>query len=541
MSGIRTRENIAPSQSIVSPDMALISPFTIARVDPLSVPSPQTDTSAPVVVDPTPAPDQPADPTLIIPIPSDLPRTLAAEAAEAETRNLLSRFLRRQPARLRKIAEIAIRYDRGKEFFSDAIPLELEGILPNIVYTNRMRILNESLASFRSLKDYRPMIRTVSTTVGILAVLLVLILRALQIGPGGFAGQNGNGNGQGSNNGTGTMPSGGNNGTSALLSGIVFSAILMAVVVFCVMSRPFKPYEYVVLELKKWEEEDKPIRLVWRTHRATDVFSGSAFKPVQPPWTITIEQREPTEIEIAAREELIAAAGREGAPGLAPTAASEGARFVEVRDWNGALYLPKYEPPVNETSTPRSPSGSMSSTLAPSSSSSSVGGESTPEIVVTVSDGSASSPPTPHRSRGRSSSSSSPSIPLYPPAPTPIDADMDTVLIVTPYIQTLSAPPPRYGDVVRGRRGVSPARGSPFRGRFGSEGGMRLGRRSGSTLGVDRGVEMVRVSSASSLASSTTGANVTEAMSVTPAVPAGKPPAYGDAIGDGVSRGRDAS
>ncbi|KAJ3108172.1 hypothetical protein HDU97_002084 [Phlyctochytrium planicorne] len=297
---------------------------------------------------------------VIIPIPSDLPRTLAEEAAIAdnETRNLLTRFLRRQPIRLRRLAEVEIRYDHGKEFFSDAIPFELEGILPNIVYTTRIRNLNAGLARFRTLKDYRPVVRTVSTAFGGIAVVFIIFARA-------FTPSNQNDNNNNNNQppppspsstatpGSSQQPQPPQNATtpsSVLLSTLVFSAVLMSIVVFCMVARPFKPLEYVILEIKKWEEEDKPLRLVWRTNRNADVFGSISIRPILAPWSITVDQREPTETEIVAREEQIAAASvalrgqvSEGEdPASVPL---RGERFVEVRDWSGALYLPQYEPP----------------------------------------------------------------------------------------------------------------------------------------------------------------------------------------------------
>ncbi|KAI8848057.1 hypothetical protein BC829DRAFT_444131 [Chytridium lagenaria] len=351
----------------------------------------------PIVTEPSLAP--------IIPIPSDLPRD--ASRADLETRTLISRFLRRQPVRLRRIAEIALRYDHGKEFFPDAIPYELEGILPNITYTTRIRTLNHVLSHFRTLSDYRP-----SSAPSV----------PPSIGPNGFVAPGSNPT-NGTSTSTSSMGSGGGGPNPAVVSGVVFFG----------NRGGGGALRTVVQELRRWEQEDKPLRLVYRTHRPQDVFGGIAFKPVQPPWTITIEQREPSEAELALREE------EEARPGSAP----------ETRDSNGAVYLPRYEPGEpglsSNPSLQSSPSTSSLRTAAmPSPSPSSTSLVRTPSSFTSTS-----------------------------------TVDDDDVVIVSPYLQSLGPQPPQYGEVRRARR------------RERREGVLgRLARRNTPAAGGDSGVEI---------------------------------------------------
>ncbi|KAJ3187606.1 DNA ligase (ATP) [Irineochytrium annulatum] len=256
-------------------------------------------TASPFVIT-DPMPDPPSASSVAIPIPSDrVPPEEGAGREDEDARNLLARIRRRVRVRSRMLAEVPIRYDKGKEFFSDVIPEDLEGILPNVTYRSRIQHLNAGLATFRTLKDYRAMIRSVSSVVLVALVLSLLITRAVLAGNpfNGDGSNNGNNNNApASGDSTATPPpqsSGASGSQVVLASGIlILATIMLAVFTCCFLLRPFRPYELIRYELAKWNDEDQRLRLVWRQERRGDVFGRLNLSPMMPEWLIIVEQRD---------------------------------------------------------------------------------------------------------------------------------------------------------------------------------------------------------------------------------------------------------
>ncbi|KAJ3026900.1 UNVERIFIED_CONTAM: hypothetical protein HDU68_004871 [Siphonaria sp. JEL0065] len=75
-----------------------------------------------------------------------------------------------------QIATLRLNYD--SPYFSAELPYELEDLLPNYVYAERIAILNESIGAMHSIRDHNPKIRTVVLCLFVILSVVLLLLKA---------------------------------------------------------------------------------------------------------------------------------------------------------------------------------------------------------------------------------------------------------------------------------------------------------------------------------------------------------------------------
>ncbi|KAJ3105751.1 hypothetical protein HDU97_007571 [Phlyctochytrium planicorne] len=234
--------------------------------------SPSSPLSSPATL-PSDACNDPVDPSqtdIAITVRDDGVQAGAGDTIEASIPNPSPPHRRRRRRRrLQRLAEVFIRYDRPKEYFSETMPSELEGILSNIVYFSRMRILNTELRSFKTLTDYTPAARTLGYPIpqddNEKTRFLWVVLGTL----------------------------------------VTFIFILVISTAWC-LSKPFKPVLHVRTAIESWQKEDHALGLRYRTHRTTDDSRPMAFKGIQPGWCISIERyiRLASDAPVEANDEL---------------------------------------------------------------------------------------------------------------------------------------------------------------------------------------------------------------------------------------------
>ncbi|KAI9343547.1 hypothetical protein BDR26DRAFT_858296, partial [Obelidium mucronatum] len=158
------------------------------------------------------------------------------------------------------VASLHLRYNHeSNEFFDEEMPVEMEGLIPNFVYTSRIKAINKRLSQFSTLKDFMSPARTTIficfIIFSILFVLLASQFSAILLWCVSFAGL-----------------------------GIMFGALMYTY---------YKPgYErFIEAELESFTLQDDSIQLIWsslRNHEQPMFTCDWSKKASEVPWRIIV-------------------------------------------------------------------------------------------------------------------------------------------------------------------------------------------------------------------------------------------------------------